>query len=917
MRKVSFVLSLLLLATSLFAGKKAPDYQDLVSKIKLDHKKFVLDNGLTLIVHEDHKAPIVAINVWYHVGSKNEKKGKTGFAHLFEHLMFNGTENYNDEYFKPFEQVGATDMNGTTNNDRTNYFENVPVNALDMALWMESDRMGHLLGAIDQAKLDEQRGVVQNEKRQGENQPYGKVWEVIAKNTFPEEHPYSWTVIGSMDDLNAASLEDVHEWFKNYYGAANAVLVIAGDVNAEEVKKKVEQYFGDIPSGPPVAKFERWIPKMEGESRYVMEDRVPQVRLYKVWNSPEYGSEQDTYFDLISAVLSSGKTSRLYKRLVYDEQLATSVSAFQYSREIAGQFMIQVDLQPGADLKKVESILNEELNKFLTTGPTEEELARVKSSYLADFVKGIERIGGFGGKSDILARYEVYNGDSEHYKNVLNWVANATPQHLLNTAKEWLTAGSFVLEVHPFNNYSTIKTDVDRSKLPETGTPPKPEFPAFETIKMDNGLEVYFVKRSSVPVVNVSLTVDAGYAADQFAAPGTARFTMDMMDEGTKHFSSLKLSEELDKIGADLSTGSNLDISFVNLTALNNNLERAFELFSDVVLYPEFPEKEIERIRKQTLSRIQREMAQPIQMAIRVFPKFLYGENHAYGNPLTGSGTIESVSKITKQDLQKFHSTWFKANNAKIVIVGDTDLKTIKSLLNKYFGKWNSGEVPRKNIAPVELPEKSIAYIMHRPQAQQSLIIAGHVAPPKNDPDELAISAMNDVLGGSFTSRVNMNLREEKHWSYGARTMMLSARGQQPFLAYAPVQTDKTKESIQEILNEFNGILTTEPVTKEELQKVQNNLVLSLPGSWETNRAILNSLQEIITYDLPKDYYQTYPQKVNNLSLDQLQKAAKKVLHPNNVTWIIVGDKDKIMEGLKTLGFDEIHLIDPNGNIIE
>jgi zinc protease len=365
--------------------------------------------------HEDRKAPIVAVNVWYHVGSKNEKRGRTGFAHLFEHLMFNGTENYNDEYFGPFERAGATDMNGTTNPDRTNYFENVPTPALDMALWMESDRMGHLLGAVDQSKLDEQRGVVQNEKRQGENRPYGPVRQLMTEATYPSDHPYSWTTIGLMEDLDAASLEDVHEWFRTYYGPNNAVIVLAGDIDVETAREKAEKYFGWIPAGPPVPKHQVWLAKMEGQKRQTLQDRVPQARIYMVWNIPEWASADATYLDLVTDVLARGKTSRLYKRLVYDDQIATDVSAFVRLREIGGQLVIQASARPGQGLAEVEAAVREEVARFLEEGPTEEEMDRVRTQYLAGFIRGIQRIGGFGGKSDVLAISEVYGGSPDFY----------------------------------------------------------------------------------------------------------------------------------------------------------------------------------------------------------------------------------------------------------------------------------------------------------------------------------------------------------------------------------------------------------------------------------------------------------------------------------------------------------------------
>ena len=419
------------LAVACFAGVLSGP---LSAQVDIPYEKFVLDNGLTLLVHEDRKAPIVSVNVWYHVGSKNENPGKTGFAHLFEHLMFNGSENFNDDYFQAMERVGATNLNGTTNVDRTNYFEDVPRPALDLALWMESDRMGHMLGAVDQDKLEEQRGVVQNEKRQGENQPYAVSYELITKNTYPKGHPYSWTVIGEMEDLDAASLEDVHEWFRTYYGAANAVISVAGEIAPEEARDLVEHYFGSIPAGPPVARHRAWIARRTGEQRQTVEDRVPQARVMKVWNVPQWGSREAVLLDLATDVLAAGKSSRLFKRLVYEDQIATSASAYISAREIAGQVVLQGTAQPGGDLAAVEAALDEELAKFLTDGPTEEELERAKMDHKARFIRGVERIGGFGGKSDILARNEVYAGNPAHYKNMLDWAEESTAEDISATA---------------------------------------------------------------------------------------------------------------------------------------------------------------------------------------------------------------------------------------------------------------------------------------------------------------------------------------------------------------------------------------------------------------------------------------------------------------------------------------------------
>lgn len=887
-----------------------------VEEIDIPYTKYVLDNGLTLIVHEDHKVPIVAVNVWYHVGSKNEKFGKTGFAHLFEHLMFNGSENFDDDYFQVMERVGATDLNGTTSEDRTNYFQNVPTSAVDLALWMESDRMGHLIGAITQAKLDEQRGVVQNEKRQGENQPYALAFDLITEGTYPTGHPYQHTVIGSMEDLDSASLEDVHEWFKTYYGAANAVLVVAGDIDAETAKVKVEKYFGDIPSGPPIAKYDTWVAKMKGEKRQVMQDRVPQSRIYKVWNVPEWGAEELAYLDLASDVLSLGKSSRLYKRLVYEDQIATAVSAYYSGGEIGSQFQIQATVKPGGDIAEVEKAIDEELAKFLKDGPTETELKRVKTRHIANFIKGIERIGGFGGKSDILAQSMVYGGSPDHYKKYLSYIEKSTVNDVRETSSKWLSDGVYVLEVVPFPKYNTAVVGADRTKLPETGTPPDAKFPAVKTATLSNGLKVMLAERASVPVVNFNLMLDAGYAADQFALPGTAGLAMSMLDEGTEKLNAIEISDELDMLGANIGAGSNLDISSVTLSTIKSTLDKSLELYADVILHPSFPESDLERLKKQKLSQIQNEKSSPIQMALRVFPGLVYGKEHAYGLPFTGSGYEETVVKISRDDLVKFHDTWFKPNNATLIVTGDISMDELQPKLEKLFEDWETGEVPQKNISKVADRKKPVIYLMDKPGAPQSIIFAGHLMPGRSADNNLEIETMNDILGGTFTSRINMNLREDKHWSYGSRSMILSARGQRPFLVFALVQSDKTQESFSEVNREIREYLTTNPATSDELDKIKLNNTLTLPGSWETNGAVGGSLAEMVRYGLPDDYFDTYSQRIKNLLLDDVRSAAKSTLKPDNMFWMVVGDKTQYADKLKDLNIDIVE-IDVDGNVID
>jgi zinc protease len=885
--------------------------------INIPYKRFVLDNGLRLIVHEDHKAPIAAINVWYHVGSKNEKPGKSGFAHLFEHLMFNGSEHFNNDYFKALESIGATDLNGTTNSDRTNYFQNVPVAALDQVLWLESDRMGHLLGVIDQARLDEQRGVVQNEKRQGENQPYGREYEMATKASYPANHPYSWTVIGSMEDLNAASLDDVKEWFKTYYGTANAVLVVAGDVKTEEVYEKVKKYFGNIPAGPSLAKPEVNIAKRTQDTRQSYQDLVTEARINMYWNTPQWGTKESVYLDLAAAVLSNGKSSKLFKKLVYEDQIATIANAFNYSQEIGGRFTVSVRVKPGNDPTKVEGAMNTILVDLIEKGPTQAELDRVKAEFYATLIKGLERIGGFGGKSDILAESEVYGQNPEAYKNDLKWIAEATLADVHKVIKDWLTSGRHTIVCTPFPTYQVTGTEADRSKLPTLATQPTSSFPDLQTSTLKSGLKVVLAQRKNTPNVTLNLMIDAGYAADQYAKPGTASLSMNLLDEGTKTLNALQISDKLQTLGGSVSSYSDLDASYVYMSTLKLTLEPSLDLYADVILNPAFSENEFKRLRDQQLNSIKREGTQPFSMAMRALPKYLYGTGHAYSNPLTGTGYVETVNAITREDVVKFYDTWFKPNNATLVVVGDMEMKDLINGLEKRFDKWKKAEVPKKNLAAATNAKTNTLYVIDKPESKQSVIMVGYLVDPYGKVPEIAREAMVSVFGGDFTSRLNMNLREDKHWSYGAGSLMWDAKGQRPFLAYAPVQTDKTKESVQEIVKEFKSFVGDKPVTQEEFERTKSNTVLQLPGRWETNSSVSNSIEEIVKYGLPEDYYKTYDKNVRALTLEDLQKVSKQLVSPGKLTWFVVGDKEKIMDGLKEVGFSEIIAIDPDGNPLQ
>jgi len=858
--KHSFLLILLFFFLNFVSSNSALDWVDAAeSDFDIPFEKFVLDNGLTLIVHEDRKAPVVAVNVWYHVGSKDEKEGRTGFAHLFEHLMFNGSENNDDDWFQAFDKVGGTGINGTTSQDRTNYFQVVPKNALEMTLWLESDRMGHLLGAIDQAKLDEQRGVVKNEKRQGENQPYGKVFSTILENVYPQGHPYSWSVIGSLEDLNAASVDDVHEWFKTKYGAANATIVIAGDVEANSVKQLVEKYFGHIEAGPPQIKQKSWIAKRSGLHQQVMYDRVPQARIYKIWNIPGWGTEEADYLGLASDVLSSDKKSRLYNRLVYNEQVASNISAFSFTSEIGGLFGIIATALDKDKLDYIDQAIDEEMAKFLNKGPTKEELSRVKAGLRAGFIRGLERVGGFGGKSDILARNQVFGDDPAYYKNSIERIEAATANDIVETSEKWLTDGEYNLRVLPHAQFSVKPSTVDRSLgLPAVGAAPAVSFDKLEKATLSNGLKIILAQRDQIPVVNMQLLFDAGFAADQGLKNGTANIAMQMLDEGT----------------------TKLDL------------------------------------KKQQIAGIEQEKSSPFGIGSRVLPSLLYGKNHAYSAPFSGSGDEQSVASITVADLQDYHRTWFKANNATLIVTGNISMDELRPLAEKSLSSLPSGDVPQKNIADIAPFEKSVVYLINRSGSEQSAITAAKMLPKYGFDGELPLQLMNEVLGAGFNSRINLNLREDKGWSYGARSSIQRTQGQRPFFVRAPVQSDKTAESMLEIYKELNGIIGSQPAKDSELSRSLSKRTLTLPGRWETAGAVGSDIATLVKYGLDESYWDTYVSKLQKIDLAQVNQSAKEHVTPDNMLWLVVGDLEKIEQSVRDANLGEVIVIDETGNLV-
>ncbi|WP_117309257.1 pitrilysin family protein [Stenotrophomonas sp. G4] len=939
--------ALLAVALSTALGTLAPTYAlaakpAATSKVDIPFEQFTLPNGLRVVVHTDRKAPIVAVNIWYHVGSKDEPAGRTGFAHLFEHLMFQSSENHDGEYFEPFKQVGATGQNGTTNTDRTNYFENVPTTALDMALWMESDRMGHLVGAIDQAALDEQRGVVQNEKRQGENQPYGQVWEQLNRALYPVGHPYHHSVIGSMNDLNAASLDDVKTWFRTWYGPNNAVLVLAGDIDLATAKEKAAKYFGSIPAGPTMAQPKVDVAKRPADTREVMTDKVPQARIYRAWNVAQVGTTDVDQLQLLAYVLGGAKSSRLSQRLQHQDKLVDNISAGAYASQLGSNFMVMATVKQGQDPAKVEKIIDEEIERLLKDGPTAEELARAKTGSRAAFIRGIERIGGFGGKADALAECTVYTGDPGCFRTSLANIDKATAADLKRLGAQWLDKGSHTLVVEPgervalkedpsqapkpFNvpavdsRYSTLPEQVDRKAgVPQTREFPQLKFPALQRATLKNGTQVVLAERHEIPVVQFSYQFPGGFTADQGRKPGTANFTMNLMTEGAGKLGSLAFADAADALGADLDASAGLDSVDVELSALKENLVPSLALYASLLREPRFEQSEIDRVKATWIAGIQQEKVNPNAVAMRVLPPLLYGKGHPYAIPFTGSGDEAAIRSLAREDLVDFHRDWLRPQDGTLIVVGDTTLAEIVPLLDKQLGDWKAtGDAPTiKATTAVALPKSPRVFLIDQPGAVQANLFAGQVVPPSSDPSSTRFDIANGVIGGDFTSRLNMNLREDKHWSYGARTSASNTVGQRPWMAMAPVQIDKTGPAMAEMRKEIaefaNG---SKPATDAEVARIRNIQTLSLPGAYETASAVAATIGTIVQFKRPDDYVLRRKAEIEAMTPAQVQQAAAEI-KPQALTWVVVGDLKQTEAAVRALNLGEVTVIDAEGNPVK
>ncbi|MBB4658016.1 M16 family metallopeptidase [Parvularcula dongshanensis] len=883
-------------------------------EVELPFEQFTLDNGLRVVVHEDRKAPVVAVQVMYGVGSKDEPEGKTGFAHLFEHLMFNGSENFDQDFFVALKDMGATQYNGTTNTDRTNYYETVPRGALDRILFLESDRMGHLLGAVTQEKLDNQIGVVQNEKRLGEDRPFGRrIWTDIYENLYPVGHPYHHSTIGSMADLDAASLDDVKEWFKQYYGAANAVLVLAGDISPDEARPLVEKYFGDIPSGPPLLKPSVNSVPLDTNKYGVMQDRVAQPRIYRTYVAPPTGSADSPLLDAMARAMGGGKTSRLYRRLVDDLQIANSASAFYSEDILSGEIFFIIDAKTEEDIPKINQVLDEEIANFLRKGPTRDELDRTKTIYLASELRGLEAV---AGKASNLARGTLFLNDPDYYtKENLDLLQAATPKSVQQAASRYLTNGYYELQVLPFPDYTASAEGVDRSELPALDDGAEVSFPDVQEAQLQNGIKVIVAPRPTVPVVELAVQFDAGSATSNVGLggkdpiPGLASMAVNLMDEGTEDRTAQEIASEAEALGADIAVYNSKDDSKAYLSALKVNLRPSLALLADLVKNPSFPPEEIEKLRKQTIDDLRQERADVQALGFRALSNAVFGADHAYGDVPTAEEEVQAVQSITRDDLIAWKNAWLRPEDATIYVTGDTTLDEIMPELERAFGDFRGqGEAAEKDLGTLPEGQTPRLIVVDKPETQQALILAGRPIDPSGGETDTALEAMNDAFGGNFLSRINMNLREDKGWSYGVRSGASDAVGSRLFYLYAPVQIDRTGDSVKELVTEMKNVVGDQPPTQAELDQTVAGVVGALPGRFETAQSVLFSMMGNAVLGRPLDYDAGEAERYNTLKTADLEAAAQSVIDPDSLTWVIVGDYDAMKDQLEGLDLGPVEV---------
>ncbi len=909
----------LLTTTSAFAqmGDKLPSVK---------YKEMTLKNGLRVIMHEDRSTPVVAVNMFYHVGSKNEAPGRTGFAHLFEHMMFQGSKNYVDGY-RAVDELGGN-VNGTTDEDRTYYYEVVPSNFLERALYMEADRMGGLLDAISQEKLDNQRDVVKNERSfRVDNQPYGTAGEKIGEIMYPAGHPYHWSVIGSIADLSAASLDDVKGFFRQYYAPNNAILVLAGDYDEKQAKQWVEKYFGPIAKGADITRPNPAQPKLTGEIRKTYEETVPLPRLSLVWHSVPQYSADEAALDILGSVLSGGRGSRLQSNLVYGKEIAQTIGAGNSTSEIAGLFQITALAKPTKSLDEIEKEVNVEIERLKKEAPTQDEMTRALNGIEASRIFRMQTVLGKGGQ---LATYAGYVGKPDYFQADLDRYRKVTPADVQRVANQYLTANRLVMSFvprkgaapkmnAPANQIANASKKKDTAKiaqqdamLPKGGADPKFTLPAIEKTKLSNGLDVWMVRQNELPIVSMNLVLKSGGTLDPNDKSGVSSITATMLNQGTTSRSAVDIANGLQSIGASVNAGAGWDSTNVSMQTLTKNLDQALNIYSDIVVNPSFPNTELDIIRRRAIGGFALRRANPAAVSDLVYNKVLYG-NQPYSRQLTGDE--KSVKAMTRDDLVKFYTTNYHPNNATLIVVGDVDKKTLMPKLEKAFAGWKAGDVPAMTMTKIEMAGKPGIYVVDKPGAPQSSVSIGQVGVDRSNPDYFALQVMNSILGGGGTGRLFMNLREDKGYTYGAYSRFVYRRGAGPFSASGEIQTRSTKEAVVEFIKEINGIRGGIPVTQTELETNKQSIIRGYPQGFETVGQISNQLSNLVIYGLPDSYFNDFISKVNAVTLQDVSRVANKYLTPDKMAIVIVGDKSAIEPGLKELKMP-IEFLDAEGNPI-
>lgn len=891
--------------------------------------KHTLPNGLEIILHENHRLPLVAVNVWYHVGAADEEPGRTGFAHLFEHMMFQGSGHVpEDGHFGLLEAAGAPFINGSTDFDRTNYLEDVPSDQLPLALWLESDRMGFLLDRLDAGMLANQQDVVRNERRQSvEGEPYGLVEETLWQELFPEGHPYRARVIGSHADIQAARLDDVRDFFRRWYGPDNATLCLAGDLEPRRALALVEQYFGTLPRGEPRPP-RRSIapPAITAARRRAMTDRVELPRLDLAWITPAIFTPGDAEATIAARLLGRGKASRLHRRLVHELRLAQSVKARQNSLRLGSVLEITVTAKPGHDPRELEEVVAQEIARLADEGPDAAELAGAIRAIHTKIITGLENPGGFDGLADRLNLYNHHLGEPDRLAWDLERYAAITPEAVARLVRDSLAPDRGAI-VHSLPGEKVLPADAPAPPAPDAAPeppaagepwralPPPPlpaparPLPAVRRLELDNGLPILLVRAHELPVVATGLFTRAGSAADPPGRAGLAAFTTAMLTEGTATHDALELARALENLGATLQTATAEDGAQIVGRALKASAPELLRLMASAALTPAFAPADVERLRHERLTTLRQQRDQPLRVAMRAMCGALYGEPHPYGIPPLG--VEESLRALSLDDLKGFWRSRFAPDRSLLVFAGDLDETQARGLAAQAFGFWRGQGVGAVDWRDPQPWAERIA-LVDRPGATQATILVGQIGVPSGHADYGALQLMNQVLGGLFTSRVNLNLREDKGWTYGAFSSLPERRGAGPILVGAKVQADAAGAAVVEILREVEGMLIR-PLAPRELALARDSLVRALPALFETSFETVRTMGELFLQERPDDHYVRLPEHLRALSCEEVHAATRRHLDPQRLRVVLVGDKQDILAQLRPLALGDVRCLGPDG----